>query len=148
MPPFASPDLVRLKLSLDAAAAPDPLVADALSDAHRELLARLRADIVPTEHAETLASGEALLAAARVLRRIGAAAAASARSVSVGGQRVDVSGRTGAVTHAADTLESEGWATVAPLLLPVESTAGAAVTPTQPLAGPPSGSPLEGGGSR
>ena len=148
MPPFASPDLVRLKLSLDAAAAPDPLVADALADAHRELLARLRADIVPTEHAETLASGEALLAAARVLRRLGAAAAASARSVSVGGQRVDVSARAGAVTHAADVLENEGWSSLAPLLLPVNSAPPVTATPTQPLAGPPSGSPLEGGGSR
>lgn len=133
MPPFATPDLVRLKLSLDTAAAPDPLVTDALADAHRELLGRLRPDVVPVAHADALASGEALLAAARVLRRIGAAAAAAARSVSVGGQRVDVSARAGAVTGAADTLEDEGWASLAPLLLPMESTLGATATPTQPV---------------
>ncbi|NLV41286.1 MAG: hypothetical protein GXY15_08675 [Candidatus Hydrogenedentes bacterium] len=133
MPPFATPELVRLKLSLDATAAPDPLVADCIADAHRELLARLRPDVVPVAHADTLASGEALVAAARVLRRLGAAGAAAARTVAVGGQRVDVSARAEAVTGAADTLEKEGWAALAPLLLPVESAGGAAVTPTQPV---------------
>ena len=133
MPPFASPDLVRLKLSLDTAAAPDPLVEDCIADAHRELLARLRPDVVPAAHADALASGEALLAAARLLRRIGAAAAAAVRSVSVGGQRVDVSARAGAVNGAADTLEDEGWAVLAPLLLPVETALDATVTPTQPV---------------
>jgi len=133
MPPFATPDLVRLKLSLDATAAPDPLVTDALADAHREILGRLRPDIVPVAHAETLASGEALVAAARVLRRLGAAAAAAARAVSVGGQRVDLSDRDGAATRAASPLEEEGWAALAPLLLPVVTAADAAATPTQPV---------------
>lgn len=133
---FTTEALVREKFQLtDTAQVPVSLVNRNVDDAHLILLRFLDPIFDLPEPAAAVVLGETWLAGAYLLRSLASGAAVRKRKVSVGGQKVEPSGKAEALLAQADAAEAEAWRTLEPYLVVIPTDRLAAASDSQPLLG-------------
>lgn len=134
--PYISVSDVRLRLQLaDASMVSDELITVCIEEAHGALLRYLEPvyDMPPIE--APIATGETLLASARVLRVLGTSDAAGQQDLQIGSHRIRPSGRAEALTRLAAAAEKDAWYLLEPYLMAVPQRTSLAATDTQPILG-------------
>ncbi len=133
---FTTEALVREKFQLtDTTLVPVSLVNRNIDDAHLIFLRFLDPIFDLPSPAAPIVLGETLLAGAYLLRSIASGAAFARRKVTVGGQRVEPSGKTEALNTQADVAEEEAWRTMERYLVVIPTDKLAAATDTRPVLG-------------
>ena len=127
---------VREKFQLtDTTLVPVSLVNRNVNDAHLILLRFLDPIYDLPTPPDAVLLGETLLAGAYLLRSLASGAAFARRKVTMGGQRVEPSGRREALNAQADEAEAEGWRSMEPYLVVIPTDKLAAATDTQSVLG-------------
>lgn len=108
--PYATEAALRLKFQLTSTTDfPAAFLNDAIAQAHAELLPRLHTVPAPEDAPESLTIGEILLAGARVFQHLAARDAATLRTATIGGQRLDTAPRHAQLALSAARAEEHAW---------------------------------------
>jgi len=133
---FTTEALVREKFQLtDTTQVLASLVNRNIDDAHLILLRFLDPVFDLPTPAAAIVLGETLLAGAYLLRSLAPGSSYARRKVTVGGQRIEPSGKAEAMHAEADRAESEAWRTLEPYLRIIPSDRIAAATDTESIVG-------------
>lgn len=133
---YTTEALVREKFQLtDTTQVLASLVNRNIDDAHLILLRFLDPVFDVPSPAAAVVFGETLLAGAYLLRSLAPGSSYTRRRVTVGGQRIEPSGKAEAMHAEADRAEAEAWAALEPYLRIIPSDRVAAATDTQPIIG-------------
>ncbi len=133
---FTTEALVREKFQLiDTTLVPVSLMNRNIDDAHLILLRFLDPIFDLPSPAAAVVLGETLLAGAYLMRSLAPGSAFARRKVTVGGQRVEPSGKAEALHAEADAAEAEAWRTLEPYLRIIPSDKLAAATDSQSILG-------------
>src|SRR6185436_10814442 len=110
---FTTEARVREKFQItDTTLVPASLVTRNIDDAHLILLRFLDPIYDQPTPADTVILGETLLAGAYLMRSLASAAAFAGRKITIGGQRVEPSGKRESLNAQADAAEAEAWRTL------------------------------------
>lgn len=133
---FTTEARVREKFQLtDTTLVPASLVNRNVDDAHLILLRFLDPIYDLPTPPDSVVLGETLLAGAYLLRSVASGAAFARRKVTVGGQRVEPSGKSEALNAQADEAEAEAWRTMERYLVVIPADKLVAATDTSSVLG-------------
>ncbi len=133
---FTTEALVREKFQLnDTTLVPVSLVNRNIDDAHLILLRFLDPIFDLPTPAAAVVLGETLLAGAYLMRSLAPGSAFARRKVTVGGQRVEPSGKAEAMHAEADVAEAEAWHVLEPYLRIIPTDKLATTTDSQSILG-------------
>jgi hypothetical protein len=133
---FTSEATVRLRFQLnDTTMVPMTLVENAIDDAHTELLRWIDPQFDVPSPEDGLIMGETLLAGAQVYRALASGEAFGQKRMTIGGQRIEESGRFETMTELADLTEEQAWFILEPYVVDRPAQTVADASDTTPVLG-------------